>query len=57
MEVLEVVDNLGQGETGGFVGKLGWMGWMVVIQMVMVAVWLSGWGVGMVFKSRCSINN
>ena len=26
--VLEVVDNLGQDETGGFVGKLGSMGWL-----------------------------
>ncbi len=26
--VLEVVDNLGQGETVGFVGKLGSMGWL-----------------------------
>lgn len=57
MEVLEVVDKLGQGETGGFVGKSGSMGLVVVPTMVMVAVWLGGWGVGMVFKSRCSINN
>ena len=28
MEVLEVVDKLGQDETGGFVGKFRWMGWM-----------------------------
>ena len=28
LEVLEVVDNLGQDETGDFVGKLGSMGWM-----------------------------
>ena len=55
--VLEVVDNLGQGVNRGFVGKLGWMGLVVVRTMVMVAVWLGGWGVGMVFKSRCSINN
>ncbi len=37
--VLEVVDNLGQDETGGFVGKLGWMGLVVVgPTMVLVAV-------------------
>jgi hypothetical protein len=37
MEVLEGVDNLGQGETGGFVGKLGWMVVSVVNPMVLVA--------------------
>ena len=35
--VLEVVDKLGQDETGGFVGKLGWMVVSVVNPMVLVA--------------------
>lgn len=36
-KVLEGVDNLGQGTNRGFVGKLGWMGLVVVTPMVLVA--------------------
>jgi len=57
MEVLEVVDCLGQDETGGFVGKMGVDGVKGIDWNGMVAGLMGGWGIGMVFESRCSINN